>query len=144
VWAAGRAALPADAPGAAPRVVVRGVVSQAGVLDLATAARRGVGATAVPDLLGGAPDDVPGRYALADPIRRVPLAVPVLCLHSRADDIVPYAQSEAYVQAATAAGGAARLTATAGDHFTLIDPTSAAWASARSALPALLTGHLPP
>ena len=143
VWAAGRSALPADAPGAAPRVVVRGVVSQAGVLDLATAAREQVGAGAMQDLLGGSPDDVPGRYALADPIQQVPLPVPVLCLHSRADEIVPFAQSDAYVRAASAAGGAARLLETAGDHFTLIDPTSAAWATARSALPVLLSGRLP-
>ena len=83
VWAAGRAKLPAGAPGAAPEVELAGVVSQAGVLDLATAARDGVGATAVPDLLGGSPAQVPERYALADPIQQVPLAAPVLCLHAR-------------------------------------------------------------
>jgi acetyl esterase/lipase len=143
VWAAGRAKLPAGAPGAAPRVPLGGVVSQAGVLDLATAARTGVGATAVPDLLGGSPDRVPERYALADPIQQVPLAAPVLCLHARGDDNEPFAQSEAYVRDATAAGGAAELTETAGDHFTLIDPASDAWAAARSALPDLLAGRLP-
>ncbi|HEY1486612.1 MAG TPA: alpha/beta fold hydrolase, partial [Micromonosporaceae bacterium] len=142
VWAAGRAALPVGAPGAQPRVLLCGVVAQAGVLDLVTAARTRTGQTAVPDLLGGMPADLPDRYALADPIQQVPIAAPVLCLHSRADDNVPYAQSTGYVVAATAAGGTARLDETAGDHFTVIDPKSPAWAAARAALPDLLTGRL--
>src|SRR5438128_11681154 len=38
-WLAARPTLPADAPGAAPRVRIRAAVSQAGVLDLLLAAR---------------------------------------------------------------------------------------------------------
>ncbi|MEO8889459.1 MAG: alpha/beta hydrolase [Jatrophihabitantaceae bacterium] len=138
-WAAARDALPAGAPGAGPEVAVTGVVSQAGVLDLATAADQGVGGTAPADLLGGLPRQVPERYAVADPIGQVPLRVPVLCLHSRSDLNVPYAQSTAYVAAATAAGATARLVPTQGDHFTLIDPGSAAWKDVLDALPALLS-----
>ncbi|GAB2458323.1 alpha/beta hydrolase family protein [Jatrophihabitans fulvus] len=142
-WATGRARLPADAPGASPAVRLTGVVSQAGVLDLATAARTGVGDGAPQDLLGGSPDDVPERYRLADPIQQVPLDVPVYCLHAKDDANVPYAQSEAYVAAATKAGGRAALRTTEGDHFTLIDPSSTAWAAARDALPDLMAGRLP-
>lgn len=138
VWAAGRATLPADAPGATPRVKLTGVVSQAGVLDLAAAANTGVGGTAVPDLLGGPPTRVPRRYALADPIGRLPLSTPVLCVHSRRDPIVPIAQSNAYVAAATKSGATATLHETSGDHFTLIDPTSADWQIVLDALPGLL------
>ncbi len=69
----------------------------------------------------------------------MPLPVPVLCLHSRGDGNVPYAYSERYVAAATAAGGQATLTETYGDHFTLIDPASADWAAAIAALPAMLS-----
>ncbi len=141
VWAAGRGAADEAQGFGAVRVPLSGVVSQAGVLDLGTAARTGVGGTAVPDLLGGAPDQVPERYRLADPLGRAPLPVPVLCLHSRSDDNVPYAQSTAYV---AAAGAAAVLQETQGDHFTLIDAGSTAWATARDALPHLLAGHLPP
>jgi acetyl esterase/lipase len=137
-WAAGRSALPAGAPGAAPRVLVTAVVAQAGVLDLATAADTGVGGTAVTDLLGG--PGTPQRYALADPIRQVPLAAPVLCVHAKADLIVPITQSTAYVAAATKAGGRATLHETTGDHFTLIDPTSPDWRIVVKALPRLLTG----
>ena len=38
LWAASRPTLPADAPGADPRVVIRAAVAQAGVLDLTLAA----------------------------------------------------------------------------------------------------------
>lgn len=137
VWAAGRATLPAGAPGGGPRVPVTAAVAQAGVLDLEAAARAGVGRGAVLDLLGG-PDEVPERYAVADPSRHIPLAVPVLCLHSRADAEVLFAQSSAYVAAATAAGGRARLHETRGDHFTLIDPASPDWPPVVEALPGLL------
>ncbi len=135
VWAAGRSTLPAKAPGAAPVVQVHAAVAQAGVLDLRTAAATGVGGTAVLDLLGGAPDQVPQRYAAADPIQQVPLAAPVLCVHSRADRDVPFAQSAAYVAAANEAGGTATLRETKGDHFTSIDPAAAPWRAVIDALP---------
>jgi acetyl esterase/lipase len=104
-WAAGRGKLPAGAPGANPQVNLTGVVAQAGVLALADCARERVGDTAALDLMGGSPDTLPEEYRLADPIAAVPLPVPVLCLHSRGDDNVPYSYSERYVAAATAAGG---------------------------------------
>ncbi|HEV7206494.1 MAG TPA: alpha/beta fold hydrolase [Jatrophihabitans sp.] len=143
VWAAGRAGLPAGAPGAAPKVTLAGVVSQAGVLDLAVAANTGVGSGAPQDLLGGTPAQHPDRYRLTDPIQQVPLAAPVLCVHARADQNVPYAQSTAYVTAATRAGGHARLVPVEGDHFTLIDPATPAWAVVRDAVPGLAAGRLP-
>jgi acetyl esterase/lipase len=93
-WAAGRTGLAPAAPGASPRVAVTGVVSQAGVLDLRSAAAANVGGTAVRDLLGGTPDEVPERYRAADPVVAVPLAARVVCVHSRPDDAVPFSQSE--------------------------------------------------
>jgi acetyl esterase/lipase len=142
-WAAGRSGLPADAPGTGPRVRLAGVVSQAGVLDLAVAARDAVGGTAVVDLLGAMPAKDPQLYRICDPIAQVPLRAPVLCVHAPGDDVVPFAQSTAYVAAATAAGGRAALRAVPGDHFTVIDPGDASWSIVRSALPALLDGVLP-
>lgn len=143
VWAAGRPGLPPGAPGAAPKVGVSGVVSQAGVLDMVTAADTGVGDGAESDFLGGSPSAVPARYEIADPIQRLPIAAPVLCVHARADANVPFAQSTSYVAAATKTGDRAALHEVPGDHFTLIDPSSKAWAVARAALPALLDGRLP-
>jgi hypothetical protein len=103
---------------------VTAVICQAGVLALADCAREGVGGTAALDLMGGRPQDLPQRYRLADPMTAVPVEASVLCLHSRADDAVPFAYSERYVAAAARAGGRARLRETNGDHFTLIDPHS--------------------
>ncbi|WP_246116035.1 alpha/beta hydrolase family protein [Trebonia kvetii] len=139
-WAVGRGKLPAGAPGANPKVAVTGVVSQAGVLALADCARQRVGDTAALDLMGGGPDEMPAEYRLADPIAAVPPSAPVLCLHSRGDDNVPYSYSERYVAAATAAGGQARLIELRGDHFTLIDPATPDWAAVIAALPGLLAG----
>jgi len=139
VWAAGRARLAPGAPGAQPRVVPTAVVSQAGVLDLADCATAGVGGTAALDLMGGGPGDLPERYRLADPMTALPLDAAVLCVHSRADDNVPYRYSERYVQAAVRAGGTAYLHETSGDHFTLIDPGSPDWRTVTDALPGLVS-----
>jgi acetyl esterase/lipase len=138
VWAAGRPGIADGAAGSSPAVRLRGAVSQAGVLDLVTAANTGVGGTAVPDLLGGLPDQVPARYAIADPSQAIPLDVPVLCVHAKADDDVPYELSVGYVAAATAAGATATLATVPGDHYTLIDPSAPAWDTVVDALPGLL------
>jgi acetyl esterase/lipase len=128
-WAAGRRD---------PRVCVTAVVSQAGVLALTRCALDGTGGTAVVDFMGGAPDELPEQYRLADPMTAVPLPVPVVCVHARADTNVPFAYSADYVAAARAAGGAAQLHETAGDHFTVIDPDAAAWHLVVDELPRLL------
>jgi pimeloyl-ACP methyl ester carboxylesterase len=106
---------------------VVGAVTLGGVLDLGAAYRLGLdpepGGTAVEALLGGSPDDVPDRYAAADPTRLGPPAVPVQALHGTADDVVPDALSMAY-----AAATGARLELLDGaDHFGVIDPLSRAW-----------------
>lgn len=136
VWAAGRHRVPPGAPGADPAVCPIGAVSQAGLLDLVAAARQGLGGDAVPGLLGGPPDAVPGRYAAASPVALLPLGVPVVCVHGTADHIVPLRQSELY---AMAAGRAAELVAIPGaGHFELIDPADPAWAICRDAAVRLL------
>ena len=101
------------------------VVSQAGVLDLRAAHEAGLGGGAVEAFLGHPPG--PGD-ADVDPIRQVPLAVPVWCVHARGDTNVPIGQTEAYVAAATSAGATAELVEVEGDHFTVIDPGTEAWA----------------
>ena len=58
-------------------------------------------------------------------------------MHGREDDIVPIAQSEEYVAAATAAGARAELVAVDGDHFVVIDPRSDAWAKTLAILDTL-------
>ncbi|MGZ5403767.1 MAG: alpha/beta hydrolase family protein, partial [Nocardioides sp.] len=101
------------------------VVSQAGVLDLRAAHEAVLGDGAVEALLGRPPG--PGN-ADVDPIRQVPLAVPVWCVHGTGDTVVPLSQSEAYVAAATSAGAIAELVEVEGDHFAVVEPTTEAWA----------------
>lgn len=140
-WLAARPGLPAGAPGAAPAVRLRGAVSQAGVLDLVDAAEQGVGGGAVDALLGGGPGAVADRYALASPTARVPIGVPVICVHGTDDTNVPIRQSERFVAAATAAGDAAELVTLPGvDHFAVIDPSTDAWRACRDAVDRLLRG----
>jgi acetyl esterase/lipase len=119
-WAASRGRFPRWPT----RVDLTGVVSQAGVLDLDTAFERNLGGGAVVAFLGHrpAPDD-----ARLDPIRQVPLDIPVHCIHGTDDATVPISQSRDYVAAATAAGADAELTEVAGDHFAVIDPEADAW-----------------
>jgi acetyl esterase/lipase len=142
-WLAGRGDLPAGAPGGAPRVLPSAVIAQAGVLALAEGAEHGIGAGAAAELLGGLPADVPDRYRIADPLAAVPLPVPVLCVHSREDEDVPFAQSVRYVEAATQPGGRASLVEVSGDHLSHVDPTSAAWTVVRSAVAGLVSAHPP-
>ena len=140
VWAAGRRKLPHGVPGSRPLVDVTAVVSQAGVLALRSCAAQALGGDAARMMMGGMPEDLPDEYRIADPLSGVPIPAPVICVHSRADDVVPFGQSVEYVTAATAAGGTARLDEVVGDHFTVIDPSSAAWQLTVAALPALLSG----
>lgn len=138
-WLAARPGLPAGAPGGAPRVRVRGVVAQAGVLDLVDGARLGDGA--VVDLLGGRPSDVPERYEIASPAERTPLRVPTVCVHGTADTDVPLSQSERFTARAVAAGDRAELVRVEGaDHFDVIDVATPAWRACAAALDRLAGG----
>jgi acetyl esterase/lipase len=124
LWAAGRAWLPAGAVGSAPRVRPVGVAALAAVSDLEAA-----GAPAR-ELLGGGPAVVPGRWAQADPMRRLPLEVPVGMVHSVDDETVSIERSREYLAASRAAGGVVSLTESPGGHRDPIDPSSRAWAAA--------------
>jgi acetyl esterase/lipase len=126
-WAASRGRFPRWES----KVDLTGVVSQAGVLDLEAAFERNLGGGAVVAFLGHRPSPDDARL---DPIRQVPLEIPVHCIHGADDAIVPISQSRDYV---TAAGAAAGLTEVAGDHFTLIDPESDAWRQTLSILAGL-------
>ncbi|MDN5860038.1 MAG: S9 family peptidase [Pseudonocardia sp.] len=133
-WLAARPGLPPGVPGARPLVRLRGAVSQAGVLDLVDGAERGVGSGAITDLLGGDPGAVPDRYAVASPVARIPIGVPVVCVHGTADRNVPIRQSERF-----AAASGSELVRLAGvDHFAVIDPTTDAWRACRDAVERLL------
>jgi acetyl esterase/lipase len=129
LWVAGRTALTPAEPGAGPRVEPVVAVSAAGMNDLAGAWRdhpRGIVGT----LLGGGPDEVPERYAAADPIAQVPLALPVLLVHGTDDKTVSVRRSRDYAQAARERGGQVDLVeipGPAGAHRRHVDPTGESW-----------------
>jgi hypothetical protein len=104
-----------------PGVELAGVISLAGVVDLAAAARENIGNGAAVDFIGDSPEEHPERYAVADPLTQVPIPAVVRCIHARADDRVPLTQSMTYVAAAQASGEDARLLEVQGDHSSVAD-----------------------
>jgi acetyl esterase/lipase len=134
LWAAGRSALPTGAPGAIagrPRVPIARAISLAGVCDLAGAYKQWHGG-AVRALMGGSPERLRERYDVADPLRRAPLAMPVLLVHGVLDETVSVALSRSYARAAREAGGDVELVeieGPAGAHRAFVDPRGAAWAT---------------
>jgi acetyl esterase/lipase len=132
LWLASRDRLPAGVPGAGRRGPrVSAAVAQAGVVALGDAARAGLGEGAALLLVGGRPDELPERYAVADPLALLPTGVPTTCVHGVHDVDVPLSQSETYVEAS---GGAARLVRFDGGHDEHLDPASEACAAMRAAL----------
>jgi acetyl esterase/lipase len=118
LWAASRA----DS-----RVRIRRVASQAGVCNMAGTARTDPDSV-VHRFLGGEPDEVPDRYAAADPMQRVPLAIPTLLVHGVDDETVSVERSREYAAAARAAGDDVTLVEPpATGHRAHIDPRSDAW-----------------
>jgi pimeloyl-ACP methyl ester carboxylesterase len=119
---------------------VRGVVALAPVADLAEGYRLDLDGGAVAALLGGGPDQVPERYAVADPARRVPLRTRTVVLHGALDRQVPPAIAGRYAAAAGPDGAAGDVTLVElpdCDHFALIDPQSPAWPHVLAALRSL-------
>ncbi|HEX2085429.1 MAG TPA: alpha/beta fold hydrolase [Solirubrobacteraceae bacterium] len=111
--AGGQLALLAAAEGRAARAV-----GQAAVTDLEEGIRLRLGDGVVERFAAGA------DLAAASPIRRAPLAVPVLLVHGADDDTVPASMSEAFA----ARGGDVTLSVRPGEgHFEHIDPASGAW-----------------
>ena len=117
---------------------VDGVVSIAGPTDL----RRlvGDGSEPVAELLERAPETC--RYALTSPIERLPLGVPVVCVHGTHDATVDPRESIDFVTDALAAGDDARLELVpSGTHRAALVPSSDTWRAARRAVTALVHGR---
>jgi acetyl esterase/lipase len=80
----------------APAREVSAVIDFYGPTDLSLLARKGSAAESpVLLMLGGRPDEMPGRYTKASPIARIGVdAPPVLVFHGHDDALVPLAQSQ--------------------------------------------------
>lgn len=123
-WAA------ADAT-AVVRRTLTGVLSLNGVLDVAGARDLAIGDNAVDAFIG---EDVDTALATVDPARRLPLGVPIRCLHSPDDERVPLSIAEAFCRAATASGDAVELRRIPGAHADPIVPGGPAWTDVVHAL----------
>ncbi len=100
-----------------PRVAVTGVVSQAGVLDLARARELHLSNGVVDRFLKGNPTQI------ASPIERLPLGVPALLTHGGLDDTVPVEISETFARAS----GATLIVEPDEDHYGHLDPENPLW-----------------
>ncbi len=132
LWLAGRRRLtdPRLALGESG-VAVRGAVSLAGISDLTAhwnLQREAGRLNLISPLLGGDPDQVPDRVALASPAELLPLGVPQVLVHGDADVAVPFGQSKAYADRARALGDPVRLVELPGlGHMDVVDVTGPAW-----------------
>lgn len=116
--------------GAARHVRIRAVAGQAPVADLVRAYELAVGGSAVSELLGGSPEQCPGRYQAASPQALLPLEVPQLIIHGAADDVVPIEIARRYTETSRAAGDEVELLELPDTgHMEFLDPASAAHAA---------------
>jgi len=136
LWLAARPGLPPGGVRCGPDPLrPRGVVALAGIPDLARGAALRVCGDAIARLLGGAPDTVPERLALASPSARLPLSVPLALVVGDRDGVVPGELAGAFAAQARAAGDrVAVLTVAGAGHYELVTPGSVAWETVLAAV----------
>lgn len=140
LWAAARGVLPEDSPlYTRDPLLPNGVVTLAGINDLADYSAHGPGRCGEPDtvdaLLAGA------GYADTSPAALLPVGVPQVVISGELDPIVPPVLGERYVLLANAAGDeAVSIVLDEAGHFELIDPAAPAWETIREALLAAMNG----
>jgi acetyl esterase/lipase len=165
-WAAHRGVLPAEAPGAHPKVTPIGLVELAGALDLAAADAAGFGKVladpaaeppkgapgpARPEAWAGVaavvgegivPLLVDGHFAWTSPLELAGAGVPVLAVHGTADEAVPAGWSRRYAEKITAEGGRARyVEVEGGTHFDVVRPGHPVWAEVTGFIHETVTGQ---
>ncbi|UXI70671.1 alpha/beta hydrolase [Tahibacter amnicola] len=118
LWSASRAA---------PRIRVRAVAGLAPIADLTAGYHLALGGQAAGQLLGGSPQDVPGRYRTASPHAQLPLHIPQLIAHGTEDTAVPVQLSRDYVALAASHGDPVTLAELSDtSHMAFLDPCSQA------------------
>ncbi|WP_053728862.1 alpha/beta hydrolase family protein [Streptomyces sp. WM6378] len=131
LWAALRHRLAPGTPGwSANPAKVAGVVALAAVADMAESHRLNLGEGAVAHFLGGGPEDVPERYAAADPAGLGELGIPVFLVHGELDEMVPVSVSRSY----QAAAGGTLIEVPGASHVDVVRPGSAAWPAVQAAV----------
>jgi acetyl esterase/lipase len=141
LWLAGRPKVPAGSHlFFAEPLPISAVVGLGTVSSLRRCWELRLSGGAAAELMGGTPDEVPDRYAAADPAALLPLGARQVLVHGTADENVPFFTIEEYVEAAQAAGDDVRLLALEGiDHFAPVDPRSVVWPRVRRSILELLS-----
>lgn len=129
LWAAIRHRLPPEAPGAQPDVVPALAIALAGLGELEEFALRGLDSGSAAALVGGLPEDVPERYAVASPVHHVGGDIPQLVVNGEAEEFSDLNDlARAYERAVRAAGGDVQLVELPRTrHLDFLDPVSPAW-----------------
>ncbi len=116
---------------------IRGVIALAACVDLHLVHTLGLGKGAAQALMGSSPAQQPRAWRQADPAMLGTPPMPVALVHGSRDEHVPLSVSQSY----TAAVPQAQLRVIDGaDHFDLIDPQSAAFATVTATITSLAAG----
>ena len=136
LWLAGRKWLDAEDPLRGDgSLALNGIVSLAGITDLASYASPSGCGSAVPGLLGGNPEDLPEILARTSPVEMVPFGIRQILVTGELDPIVPSQQATKFAERARAMGDEVEIREIAGaGHFELIDPTHPAFEVVRQAV----------
>ncbi|WP_181305098.1 S9 family peptidase [Rufibacter sp. XAAS-G3-1] len=141
LWAAGRKELPRSSPLHTKNPLkVKGVVSLAGIPDLATySTQEGSCNAAVEKLMGGLPTAVPQRYAEGTPSPTLALKIPVRMVQGGRDPIVPVSQAQNFVHHSPGEKTKAQLVLLPeAGHFDLVSPASPVWPAIEKAVQEVL------
>jgi acetyl esterase/lipase len=139
LWLAGRRRIRAEsALFAAEPLALRGVVSLAGVPDLAEAVKRDICGGACQELVGGLPEAVPERYQDASPLALSPLGIPQWHVIGVDDQSVPADYVQQCVRVAQQYDQIQLDLLPDTGHFEPVVPTTAAWMAVRHAVLTLL------
>ncbi|AKQ47772.1 esterase [Rufibacter radiotolerans] len=137
LWVAGRKDLPrsSEVYTRSP-LKVRGVVSLAGIPDLATySAAKGSCNSAVEKLMGGLPTTVPQRYQQGSPSPKLARKATVRMVQGALDPIVPVSQANNFTEKSSARGhGIKTVLLPQSGHFDLVSPASPVWPTVAQAV----------
>ena len=98
------------------------------------------GANVIQRLIGGEPEDVPGRFGQTSPTEMLPIGVRQIVIHGSDDPVVPPAAGQAYVAAGESSGESIGLIIIPNAaHFEVIAPWTYSWPIIEASVLSLLT-----
>lgn len=136
LWLAARPNLDQQSPLYAPAPQpLSGVVSLAGIPDMAEAAVRDLCNGSGVELMGGDPHEVNYRYTQGSPLCLMPMSTPQVWINGDADQIIPLDYAQDCLQRARQTKTQVEMTVLPGaGHFELVDPDSWTWPTVRDAI----------